>query len=326
MRYDELLASAEKILKEKNLYDALTCYGAETGYTRKINQEFFKTIALKMRTIDARPADTRTVMFGRELATPIIAGAISCPRIPGTENGLKSWAIGMKGAGSMMGVGITNSEDFAEVMKVGVPTYRISKPFRQREKMVAEMKEAEKLGAVAVGTDIDFIQGGKGAEKSFMEKSMAPLSFEELSDLRKETRLPFILKGVLHEDDAEKALRLGANGIVVSNHRAMVLDGCVHSLEVLPLIRKVVGKEITVWVDGGFMRGGDVLKALALGAEGVLVGQAILLAWIADGSAGVRDMIMEMTAQLERAMTLTGCADVKSVEESILFRRNFIVS
>jgi 4-hydroxymandelate oxidase len=325
LRYDELLAAAENKLKEKNLWESFTCFGAENGYTRKINQEYFKTIALKMRVIDAKLANTRTNLFGKDLATPIIAGAMSNPRIPWIEYHFRSWAVGMKEAGSMMGIGIANTQEFEETMEVGVPTYRISKPFRQREKIVAEMKAAEAHGAVAVGTDIDFIQGLKAGEKTVLGKEMAPLTSDELLDLRKETKLPLILKGILHESDAEKAIKIGANAIVVSNHRSMVLDHCVHSLEVLANIRKVVGKKMTILVDGGFMRGVDVLKALALGADGVLVGQAILLGLIADGAAGVKDMILDMTAQLQRAMTLTGCPDVHSVDESILLRRNFII-
>jgi 4-hydroxymandelate oxidase len=325
VRYDELLEAAENKMQEKGVFSPLTFYGTETGYSRVTNNEFFKTIAFKLRTIDARPADTRTKLFGCELSTPILAGAISNPRAGGMKNPLTACAKGMKEAGSMMGVGITASDEFAKVMKVGVPTYRISKPFKDRKRMADEMKEAEAKGAVAVGTDIDFVKGGKGAHKTFFDADMAPLCSEELADLRKETNLPFIIKGVLHEDDAEKALKIGADAIVVSNHRAMVLDFCVHALEVLPLLRKVAGAEVTILADGGFMRGSDVLKALALGADGVLVGQAILLGYMANEDEGVRDMINEMTAQLQRAMTLTACSDVKSVDESILVRREFVL-
>ena len=99
----------------------------------------------------------------------------------------------------------------------------------------------------------------------------------------------------------------------------------VHILEVFPLIREVVDKEMTILADSGLIRGSDVLKALAMGADGVLVGQAILLAAIANEETGVRDMIMEMTGQLQRAMTLTGCPDLKSVDKSILVRRDFVI-
>ncbi len=171
----------------------------------------------------------------------------------------------------MMGVGIVSSQEFSEIMKTGAPVYRICKPFRDRKKIADEMQEAETLGAAAVGTDIDFVLGGKSAERTFAGTPMAPLASEELADLRKETKLPFIIKGVLHEHDAEKCIRIGADAIVVSNHRAMVLDHCVHCLEVLPTIRSIAGPEITILADGGFMRGTDVLKALAMGADGVLV-------------------------------------------------------
>lgn len=324
MRYDEILETAEEKMKKKGLCDAMTFMGTETGYTRLSNDQFFKTIALKLRTIDAVPADTRTRLFGQSLSTPIIAGAMSRPAWK-MENCLKAWAKGAKESGSMMGAGIVSPEDFAQIMEIGVPTYRISKPFKDRDKMAAIIREAEHLGAVAVGTDIDFGLGQKAGDKVFHANEMASLSFEELSDLRKETRLPFIIKGILHEDDAEKSMKIGADAIVLSNHRGVVLDYCAHPLEVLSSIRKVVGREMTILADSGFMRGSDVLKALAMGADGVLVGQAILLAAIANEEAGVRDMITAMTGQLGRAMTLTGCPDLKSLDESILVRRNFIL-
>jgi isopentenyl diphosphate isomerase/L-lactate dehydrogenase-like FMN-dependent dehydrogenase len=325
MKYDELLAVAEKKMLERDIFEQVTCYGSETQYTRKTNYEFFKTIALKLRTIDTKEADTRTILFGHELSTPIIAAAMSKPRIAGMGDSLIEWATGMQAAESMMGVGITSSKDFSDVIKVGCLTYRICKPYKNRKKMVAEIEEAGRLGAVAVGSDIDFIKGMQIGDKTFFDKEMDPLSSEELAELRKATNLPFIVKGVLHEDDAEKALNIGADAVVVSNHRASVLDYCAHALETLPLIRKAVDKKTTILVDGGFMRGSDVLKALAMGADGVLVGHAIMLGYIADGANGVCDMIREMTAQLKRAMTLTGCPAVKSVDESILIKRNFII-
>jgi isopentenyl diphosphate isomerase/L-lactate dehydrogenase-like FMN-dependent dehydrogenase len=85
MRYDELLEAGEKEMKEKALFDALAFYGTETGYTRVTNNEFFKTIAFKLRTIDARPADTRTSLFGCEVSTPILAGDMSNPRAGGMK-------------------------------------------------------------------------------------------------------------------------------------------------------------------------------------------------------------------------------------------------
>lgn len=324
MRYDEIIETAEKKMEKKGLLEAMTFRGTETGYTRLSNDRFFKTIALKLRTIDTVQADTRTRLFGQDLSTPIIAGAMSRPAFK-LENCLTAWAEGMKEAGSMMGAGIVSAEDFAQIMKTGAPTYRISKPFKDRSKIAGIIREAEKLGALAVGTDIDFVLGQKAGDRVFHEDEMAPLGFQELKGLEKETKLPFIIKGILHEEDARKAQEIGADAIVVSNHRGVVLDYCAHPLEVLPLIRKAVGREMTILADSGFMRGSDVLKALALGADGVLVGQAILLAAIAGGEESVRDMITEMTGQLQRAMTLTGCPDLQSVDASILVRRNFVL-
>ena len=115
----------------------------------------------------------------------------------------------------MIWVGIESKEHVKDVLETGVPTVRIVKPFQDLEAMVKELKEAEEGGAIAVGTDIDFFYGGKRGDRTFAPKAMAPKSVSELKGLAKATKLPFILKGVLSTQDAEKALEVGAGGIVV---------------------------------------------------------------------------------------------------------------
>ena len=122
------------------------------------------------------------------------------------------------------------SEQFKEVVETGAPTVRIVKPFRDTQAMIKELKEAEEGGAIAVGTDIDFFYGAKRGDKPAAPKTMGPKSVEELKRLAGVTRLPFILKGVLSAEDAEKALAIGAGGIVVSNHAGVVIDYAAHPL------------------------------------------------------------------------------------------------
>ena len=131
--------------------------------------------------------------------------------------------------------------------------------------MIKELKEAEEGGAIAVGTDIDFFYGAKRGEKIFAPKAMAPKSVADLKRLTAATKLPFILKGVLSAEDAEKALEIGAGGIVVSNHGGAIIDYSAHPLEVQPEIKEVIGNKFPIFVDSGFRRGSDVMKALALG-------------------------------------------------------------
>ena len=133
----------------------------------------------------------------------------------------------------------------------------------------------------------------------------ASLSGEAIRELRTESSLPFILKGIMTVEDALTAVEAGVDAIVVSNHGGRVLDCCQASIEVLPQIVKAVDGKIEVLIDGGFRRGTDVLKALALGAKGVLVGRPICWGLGAAGAEGVARVLQMMTSELMRAMMLT---------------------
>ena len=241
-----------------------------------------------------------------------------------TEKPLSKIASGVKESGSMMWVGIASSEQVKEVFETGCPTVRIVKPFKELEAMVKELKEAEEGGAIAVGTDIDFFYGAKRGEKIFAPKAMAPKSVADLKRLAAATKLPFILKGVLSAEDAEKALEIGAGGIVVSNHGGAIIDYSAHPLEVLSEIKKVIGSKIPIFVDSGFRRGSDVMKALALGADAVLVGWLLTMGLAANGSQGVTEMIDTVTSELRRIMSVTGCRNLSGIDDNVLVKRDFV--
>ena len=154
---------------------------------------------------------------------------------------------------------------------------------------------------------------------------MAPKSLAELKKLVKATRLPFILKGVLSAEDARKALEIGAGGIVVSNHGGVIIDYAAHPLEVLPEIKEVIRDRIPIFVDSGFRRGSDVMKALALGADAVLVGWLLIMGLAANGSQGVTEIINIVTAELRRIMSVTGCRSLSEIDDKVLVKRDFLI-
>jgi isopentenyl diphosphate isomerase/L-lactate dehydrogenase-like FMN-dependent dehydrogenase len=216
MEYGELIKKAEANLRAKG---ALERYerGAETNFVGRFNVRYFERFGFKFRMIDSLEASTETVLFNRKFQTPILSAALSgLTEI--TDKPLSDIALGIKKSGSMMWVGIASAEQVRDVLKTEVPTVRIVKPFQAVETMIKELKEAEAGGVIAVGTDIDFFYGGKRGDRTFAPKAMAPKSLADLKELANGTKLPFILKGVLSTQDAEKALEIGAGGIVVSNH------------------------------------------------------------------------------------------------------------
>jgi len=127
-----------------------------------------------------------------------------------------------------------------------------------------------------------------------------------------------VLKGVLDPEDAKLALAAGADGIIVSNHGGRQLDGALSSVKAMPPIVDAVGGAVPILLDSGVRSGLDILKAMALGASGVLVGRAFAYALAGGGEAGVTRMLIRMQAELKVAMALTGCTDLKTVSRSLL--------
>lgn len=322
MNYTEIMEKAKQNLKEKGLSMYLQTIGAETGYVALSNVDFFKTLAFKMIMIDTEIANTDFEIFGQRLKTPIMSAALSHMGDI-TKNPLVKLAQGVKEAGSMMWLGIGSEEELENVIKVGAPVVKIVKPYKDSKKILKKLKHAEEKGALAVGIDIDFFFGGKMGDTAMVPEPMGPKTKLELKKFKEATSLPFVLKGILSVKDAKKAKEIGASCIVVSNHGGAVLDYAAHSLEVLPDIKKAVGEDITVLVDSGFRRGTDVLKALALGADGVLLGHLLLMGLAADEAEGVKEILQIVTSELQRAMAITGCRRLSEIDETILYYKTF---
>ncbi len=146
-------------------------------------------------------------------------------------------------------------------------------------------------------------------------------TWRDVEWLQSITRLPVLLKGVLHEDDARQAVSLGVKGLIVSNHGGRTLDTVPATAVVLPRIVDAVGGHVPVLVDGGIRRGTDVLKALALGARAVLIGRPQIYGLATAGAVGVAHVIRLLRDELEIAMALTGCATVADIGPAALFPR-----
>jgi 4-hydroxymandelate oxidase len=144
-------------------------------------------------------------------------------------------------------------------------------------------------------------------------------TWHDLAWLREATTLPLLVKGVLHPDDAQRALALGADGLIVSNHGGRTLDTAPASAQVLPRIVDAVGPGTPLLVDGGIRRGTDVLKAIALGADAVLVGRPQVFALAAAGAHGVAHMLRLLRDELEMAMAQCGCATLEQVDRRLIF-------
>jgi len=144
------------------------------------------------------------------------------------------------------------------------------------------------------------------------------IEWRDLEWIREFWQGPLIIKGILDPEDARAAATLGADGIVVSNHGGRQLDGVMSSARALPAIAEAVGDKLTVLADSGIRSGLDVVRMLALGAKGVLLGRAYIYALAARGEAGVTQLLDIFEKEMRVAMALTGVRDVTKIDRSIL--------
>lgn len=168
----------------------------------------------------------------------------------------------------------------------------------------------------ALGNVVPVLRGKTGIEDFFawMRDNFDPsITWTDLDFIRSEWNGPLIIKGLLDAEDAREAAKLGADGIVVSNHGGRQLDGVPSTASALPAIANAVGDDLTILADGGVRSGLDVVRMLALGAKGVLLGRAWAYALAANGEAGVTHMLRLIEAEMRVAMALTGSTSIDAI-------------
>jgi isopentenyl diphosphate isomerase/L-lactate dehydrogenase-like FMN-dependent dehydrogenase len=292
------------------------CMNAKSG-SQQITREYFDSLLVEMRTIDSVEASTKTTLFGTELSTPVMVAALSYLH-EFRPNGMVETAKGAAAAGTIMWSGIGPEDELEQLIAAGAKVIKIVKPYADEDLILKKLEHAEKAGAFAVGMDTDFVFGRIQNKYSARGFPVSPKTLEDIKRFVQATKLPFIIKGILSERDAKKALEAGAGGIVVSHHNG-VLDYAVPPLRILPRIKKLVGDTIPVFVDCGIKSGMDAFKALALGAAGVCVGAQVIAGLSQDGAAGVQKVLEDITAELNWAMNMTGSPDPAHIDPSVIW-------
>jgi isopentenyl diphosphate isomerase/L-lactate dehydrogenase-like FMN-dependent dehydrogenase len=151
--------------------------------------------------------------------------------------------------------------------------------------------------------------------------SNTALTWSDLAWLRQQSRMPILLKGILHPDDARQAIDAGCDGIIVSNHGGRQVDGAIAALEALPAISEIIQQKIPVLFDSGIRYGSDAVKALALGARAVLLGRLYLWGLAVAGEQGVRDIVQNFVAEFDLTLGLSGFKSCKELDASPLRHR-----
>jgi isopentenyl diphosphate isomerase/L-lactate dehydrogenase-like FMN-dependent dehydrogenase len=315
MGLTEIYQQGIKILRGKEFGWVLDA--VETGFILEHDRRILDRYTFRPQYIDGVEPKTSCRTLDVELATPLIMSAMTMPIPAITDNGLMDVAQALKDAGSLMWVGTPIPKNLKELAATGVPLVANAKPFGDRDKMFRALEEIQKAGVTWVGIETDAGQGTKIHDKQ-VAADCAPLSLQELKDIRKKVSCPLICKGILSRRDAEKCVEAGADGMVISNHGAHTLDYLPHALQVMDEIVEAVGDKAILIADGGFRRGSDVLKGLAFGASLVGLGRPILYGLAAQGREGVYQLIDEITKEMKRIMSMIGAENPGALTRAML--------
>ena len=271
-----------------------------------------------------RAVSTKTTLFGKELELPVFAGPVGAVAMHYGEkyndsryNDILVSACAKGGIAAFTGDGVDPEVMRAATQAIkrengtGVPTV---KPWNL-ETVKEKMELVQDSGAFAVAMDVD------AAGLPFLKNMTPPAggkSLEELEKIVAMTQKPFIVKGIMTVAGAKKAVAAGAAGIVVSNHGGRVLDQCPATAEVLEEIAEAVKGQITILVDGGIRTGTDVFKALALGADGVIIARPFVTAVYGAAEEGVAVYINKLKGELEDTMAMCGASDIAGIRRNMI--------
>ncbi len=288
------------------------------GNSNQITREYYDSILLKMRHIDAQKPDTSIELFGEQFGTPVMTAALS--HLNNTcDNGMVEMAIGAKQADAVYWCGMGEDEELESICKTGARVIKIIKPHSENAEVMRKIAHAKACGVMAMGMDIDHAFAGNGEYDNVLGLPMKPKSTEELRSFVEAAGVPFIIKGVLSVEDALKCVEIGAAGIVVSHHHG-IMDFAVPPLAILPEIVKAVDGRLKIFIDCGVESGMDVFKALALGADAVCVGRALMGPLKQNAAQGAAEAIKRMTAEVAGVMARTGYAKIADIDDTCVWR------
>ncbi len=297
--------------------------GTGTGAIR--NYDAWQKIRVNMDTIfPLKAADTSFELFGRSFAYPVFAGPVGAVNLHYGDklddtayNQILVSGCAASGIAALTGDGtnpqvlISACNAIREEGGIGIPTV---KPW-DAQTVSEKMKLVRESGAFAVAMDID------AAGLPFLKGLNPPAgrkSVEELAKIIKDAGLPFIVKGIMTVKGAMKAAEAGAAAIVVSNHGGRVLDQCPATAEVLPMIADAVEGKMKIFVDGGIRSGVDVFKALALGADAVIIARPFVTSVYGGGEEGVKLYTQKIGEELRDTMFMCGADTLADITREMV--------
>lgn len=345
----DMQALAKEVLPPAT-YDYITTGSTDEVTLRENVAAFQRLRILPPLLTGVATVDTRTTVLGQPIGLPILLAPVACQSLYHKQGALAA-ARAAAAAQTVFGVSSSAGHSVEEIAAAssGVKWFQLYVP---NDKTVARrlVERAERAGYRAIIVTVDLGErkdadrrnhfalppnmlrkhlrdAGFDIQDAMNDRELAAFndnawdlafSWDFFDWLRSITKLPLLIKGVLRPDDARKAVSIGLDGIIVSNHGGRRLDGMPASIEQLPQVIEAVAGQAEIFLDSGVRRGTDVLKALALGAKAVLIGRPYAWALAADGEAGVKKVIEFLREELVSAMLATGCETVGSINRSLI--------
>jgi 4-hydroxymandelate oxidase len=345
---DDLEAGAKSVLAPE-VFDFIAG-GSGDELTMRANRQALDAVVVYPRVLGGGLTGTGTTLLNTPMSMPIAVAPMAYQRLVHPA-GEVAMAEAAHQAGIPMMLSALSSCSVEEVVRTGVATWFQLYWLAERRRVEDLVDRAQAAGSAALAVTVDvpimgrrlrdvrnqftlpaevmaanLTDGAAGTAhlKRAGESAVAvhtrelfgpPLTWADLEWLRGRTSLPLVVKGILDPRDAVRAAGIGADAVVVSNHGGRQLDGAPASITALAPVVAEVGQQCQVLLDSGIRSGMDVLRALALGASGVLVGRPLLWALALDGAAGVANALSLLGTELRESLILAGCADLAAARQ-----------
>lgn len=349
---------AKKFLP-KMVYDYYKS-GADDEITLNENRKDYTKIKLIPRVlIDVNNLNTAITVLGQKISFPIIVAPTAMQKMA-TPEGEISTARATNKMKTLMVLSTsstTSMEDVSKEMTSGLLWYQLYVT-KDRSLTLNMIQRAEKSGYKAICITVDApilgnresdhrnqfklpahltmpnvqrtdgmedTKSGSGLNIFFSTQFDKSLNWTDIDWIKKQTKLPIVLKGIVSYEDTKLAIQHKVDAIVVSNHGGRQLDTCISTIQALPMVvqaAKDCNSKIEIYVDGGIRRGTDVLKAIALGARAVLIGRPVLWGLSVNGEQGVENVLKLLQKEFESAMSLCGCQSLSDINSSLIYKKS----
>eukprot|EP00188_Purpureofilum_apyrenoidigerum_P003356 Plantae.Rhodophyta-Purpureofilum_apyrenoidigerum.ctg34837.p1 GENE.Plantae.Rhodophyta-Purpureofilum_apyrenoidigerum.ctg34837~~Plantae.Rhodophyta-Purpureofilum_apyrenoidigerum.ctg34837.p1 ORF type:complete len:429 (+),score=73.99 Plantae.Rhodophyta-Purpureofilum_apyrenoidigerum.ctg34837:117-1289(+) len=333
--------------------------GANDEQTLQDNEEGFRRLRFRPRVlVDVSNANMMTEVLGVRISFPLIVAPTAMQRMAHPEGELATSRAVAK-AGTIMGLSSWSTTPLEDVAKEapGAPRWFQLYVYKDREvtKQLVQRAEAAGYKAIALTVDTPRLgrreadiknqfslpphltmanftnvkqkgmknQGGSGLAAYVASLIDRSLSWKDIDWLKSITKMPILAKGVVTAEDTVLAIQHGCAGIIVSNHGARQLDGVVSTIDALEEVVQAAQGRVPVFVDSGVRRGTDIVKALALGAKGVMIGRPVVWGLSVAGEAGVSYVLDLLKNEFDLAMSLCGCVKVSDITRDMVIRDSF---